>query len=113
MILVLAILAVTDSRNKVGAGIAPPIIGMSISAVGLSFGYNCGFSLNPARDLGPRIFSAFTHGSFVFSSHDFYFWVPVLGPFVGGALAAGIYKVTIDPILKHQEVIEMQEQESD
>jgi glycerol uptake facilitator protein len=52
MILVLAILAVTDSRNKVGAGIAPPIISMSISAVGLSFGYNCGFSLNPARDLG-------------------------------------------------------------
>jgi len=52
--LVMSILAVTDARHKISADLAPIFIGLSIGAVGLSFGWNCGFSLNPARDLGPR-----------------------------------------------------------
>ena len=53
-ILVLSIMAITDKKNKVADGIAPIFIGLTIGAVGMSFGHNCGFSLNPARDFGPR-----------------------------------------------------------
>ena len=47
-------MAITDKKNKVADGIAPIFIGLTIGAVGMSFGHNCGFSLNPARDFGPR-----------------------------------------------------------
>ena len=53
-ILVLSILAVTDKNNHIADGIIPIFVGLSIAVVGLSFGHNCGFSLNPARDFGPR-----------------------------------------------------------
>ena len=53
-VLVISILAVTDSKNEVVSGIVPIFVGMSIAVVGLAFGHNCGFSLNPARDFGPR-----------------------------------------------------------
>merc|ERR1711935_64983 len=91
-ILVFSILAVTDAKNKVHPSIIPIFIGLSIGAVGMSFGYNCGFSLNPARDLGPRIFTAMVYGGDVFAAHNYYFWVPVIGPYVGGALAGLVYK---------------------
>ena len=48
-------MAITDKKNKVADGIAPIFIGLTIGAVGMSFGHNCGFSLNPARDFGPRL----------------------------------------------------------
>lgn len=53
------ILAITDERNlKPVKGMEPFLIGLILFAVGLSFGYNCGYSLNPAKDFGPRVFSA-------------------------------------------------------
>ena len=36
------------------------------------------------------------YGGAVFSTHDFYFWIPVIVPHVGGALAAVLYKFTIE-----------------
>jgi len=57
--LVISILAVTDSKNEIAGGIIPIFVGMSIAVVGLAFGHNCGFSLNPARDFGPRYDSYF------------------------------------------------------
>ena len=58
-VLVISILAVTDSKNEIAGGIIPIFVGMSIAVVGLAFGHNCGFSLNPARDFGPRYDSYF------------------------------------------------------
>jgi len=95
-ILVLSIMAITDKKNKVADGIAPIFIGLTIGAVGMSFGHNCGFSLNPARDFGPRVFTSMVYGGDVFSAHDFYFWIPVIGPYVGGALAGLLYKHTVE-----------------
>ena len=57
--MVISILAVTDSKNEIAGGIIPIFVGMSIAVVGLAFGHNCGFSLNPARDFGPRYDSYF------------------------------------------------------
>ena len=48
-----------DSNNsEPKAGLKPFLIGAVLWAVGTSFGINCGYAVNPARDLGPRIFTA-------------------------------------------------------
>jgi glycerol uptake facilitator len=50
--------AVTDEFNlPVGSNLGPFIIGMVVMAIGISFGANAGYALNPARDFGPRIFA--------------------------------------------------------
>ena len=36
------------------------------------------------------------YGGAVFSAHDFYFWIPVIVPHVGGVLAAVLYANTIE-----------------
>lgn len=57
-ILIVGILAILDTRNKgVPAGLEPVAVGLLVLAIGLSLGANCGFPLNPARDLGPRLFT--------------------------------------------------------
>ena len=35
----------------------PLFIGLTVLAIGISFGYNCGYAINPARDLAPRVFT--------------------------------------------------------
>ena len=56
--LVLFVWAVTDEFNlPVGANMTPWIVGMIVMAVGISFGANAGYAINPARDFGPRIFA--------------------------------------------------------
>jgi glycerol uptake facilitator protein len=103
--LVLFICAVTDEFNSpVGANLAPFIVGMIVLAVGISFGANAGYAINPARDLGPRLFALIAGwGKVAFpgdygSIHD-YFWVPIAGPLLGGAIAAGTYHFGIRNIL--------------
>lgn len=58
--LVALIFAVIDSRNdsKPDKGLAPLIIGFIVFMIGMTFGFNCGYAINPARDLAPRIFTA-------------------------------------------------------
>lgn len=57
--LILCILAITDRKN-IGApkGMEPLCIGLVIMAIAVSMGLNCGYPINPARDLGPRFFTA-------------------------------------------------------
>ena len=51
-------LAVTDDRNIAPPkGMVPFLVGLIVTVIGLSFGYNCGYAINPARDLGPRLFT--------------------------------------------------------
>jgi MIP family channel proteins len=57
--LTLLIFALSDRRN-----LAPPVwfgpsaVGADVLAVGMTFGYNSGYAINPARDLSPRLFTA-------------------------------------------------------
>lgn len=57
-VLIVGALAIMDSRNKkVPESLQPVVIGLLILTVELSMGSNCGVPLNPARDLGPRLFT--------------------------------------------------------
>ena len=51
--------AIIDKKNNSpDQGAAPVMIGLVVFIIGATFGYNCGYAINPARDLGPRLFTA-------------------------------------------------------
>ncbi|MEO6212574.1 MAG: MIP family channel protein [Vicinamibacterales bacterium] len=96
-ILMLVVLAISDARNAPpAAGMAPLIIGLLVVAIGMSFGFNAGYAINPARDLGPRLFTAIAGwGSDVFRAGNGWWWVPVLAPILGAVCAGWLYDVCI------------------
>ena len=57
----------------------------------LALGGTTGYAINPARDLGPRIMHQLLPIQGKGGSDWAYSWVPILGPIVGAALAAGLY----------------------
>ena len=63
----------------------------------MSFGTDAGYAINPARDFGPRLASLFTgYGSAMRDQNgDLYFWVPIVGPLIGGPLGALLYDALI------------------
>lgn len=91
--LVLFVLAIIDMANLgVGANLGPFIIGMAVAAIGMSFGTDAGYAINPARDFGPRLFAALAGwGPNAFPGPSGYWWVPILGPLTGGAIAPFVY----------------------
>src|SRR5947209_4685395 len=104
--LALFVWAVTDEYNlPVGANMTPWIVGMIVMAIGISFGANAGYAINPARDFGPRLFAwiagwgntALPGKTSVTAA---YFWVPIVGPLIGAAIASVVYDVFIQDILK-------------
>ncbi|WP_413760581.1 MIP/aquaporin family protein [Streptomyces sp. MMBL 11-3] len=97
-ILLLLILAVTDLLNTPpGANLGPFITGLIVVAIGMAWGTNAGYAINPARDFGPRLASFFTGygGAWRDQYGNLYFWVPIIAPLIGGLLGAGLYKVLI------------------
>ncbi len=99
-LLVGLILAITDARNQpVQANLNPLIIGLLIVAIGASFGLNTGYAINPARDFGPRLWVALVTGGASFSANNYYFWIPIVAPLVGGVAGAFIYDYTIAKVL--------------
>lgn len=66
-------------------------VALVVLAIGLSLGGTTGYAINPARDLGPRIAHALLPIPGKGGNNWAYAWVPVLGPLLGGALAAVVY----------------------
>lgn len=101
-LLLMLIFAVTDLLGTPpGANLAPFIVGLIVVAIGMAWGTNAGYAINPARDLGPRLASFLTGygGAWRDQYGNLYFWVPIIGPFIGGVLGAGIYKLLIGRFL--------------
>ena len=97
-ILLFLILAITDLRNtSPGANLAPFIIGLIVVAIGMAWGTNAGYAINPARDFGPRLLSYFTGYGDAWRDQngDIYFWVPILGPIIGGLIGALLYDLLV------------------
>ena len=66
-------------------------VGLLVWVIGLSLGGPTGYAINPARDLGPRIAHAVLPVAGKGGSDWPYAWIPVLGPLIGGSLAALFY----------------------
>jgi glycerol uptake facilitator protein len=77
----------------VAVGLGPMLVGALVWGVGLSLGGTTGYAINPARDFGPRIAHSLLPIAGKGGSGWRYAWVPVLGPLVGAALAAGAVKI--------------------
>lgn len=89
-VLVLAALYMADPEHGLGAINALPIA-LVVFGIGLSLGGTTGYAINPARDLSPRLMHALLPIPGKRDSDWSYSWIPVVGPVLGGLLAAGIY----------------------
>ncbi|MFF4398249.1 MIP/aquaporin family protein [Streptomyces sp. NPDC001480] len=103
--LVMLVVAVIDLRNTaVQANLGPLIIGFAVAAIGMSYGTNAGYAINPARDFGPRLLTwlagwqglALPGNGPWFSD---YFWIPIVGPLVGGVIGVLVYDLFIGDVL--------------
>jgi len=99
-LLLLFVLALTDELNFQAGPLAPALIGLAVVAIGASFGTMHGYAINPARDLGPRLFTVaagfrnngLTDGTGIFV-------VPIVGPLIGGLLGGLVYESVVRPHL--------------
>jgi glycerol uptake facilitator protein len=104
--LVAFVFAIVDELNQPPkANLAPIVIGFVVVAIGLSLGANAGYAINPARDFGPRLFAGIAGWGDVaipgnYANVSGYFWIPIVGPFVGGLIGAFAYDLGIRETLR-------------
>lgn len=104
-LLVILIVALVDLRNTaVQANLGPLLIGFAVAAVGMSFGANAGYAINPARDFGPRLLTwlAGWRGLALPGSgpwYSDYWWIPIVGPLVGGVVGVLVYDLFVGDVL--------------
>ncbi|CAF1511348.1 unnamed protein product [Rotaria sp. Silwood1] len=101
-ILMVFVMAVTHKLNHmVSEAVKPVAFALIVTGIICAFSINAGAAINPARDLGPRLFGALVYGwNDVFGVHNYFFWVPIVGPIVGAILGVWIYQGFIW-IVKH------------
>jgi glycerol uptake facilitator protein len=110
--LALFVFAVTDELNLApGSNLGPLIVGFIVLAVGISFGANSGYAINPARDFGPRLFAWIAGWGKIAIPGNYgwindYFWVPIVAPLIGAALAVPGYDRLVRPILVARQAAE-------
>lgn len=78
-------------QGLTGAVLKPLYVGLFIVCQVLGLGGTTGFSVNPARDLGPRIVHALMPIPNKGPSEWYYGWIPVTASLAGGAAGAGLF----------------------
>jgi glycerol uptake facilitator protein len=106
-LLIIIVFAVIDLMNiPPKANLGALIIGFGVMAIGMSFGSGSGYAINPARDLGPRLFAAVAGwGEAAFPGNtggtlQAYWWVPIVAPIIGAVIGAFVYDFFINDVLK-------------
>src|SRR5947208_1095775 len=91
------ILGITDDRNAPAPkGLVPVVVGLLVVLIGATFGFNAGYAINPARDFGPRLFTAVAGwGSEVFRAGNGWWWIPIVAPPIGGVLGGWVYDLFV------------------
>lgn len=100
--LIFGIFAITEQYNEMapGANSGALIIGFLVATIGASMGYLEAWAINPSRDFGPRLFCFFMGwGASALPSPQNYWWVPIVGPLIGGAVGGAAYQWLIHPYL--------------
>ncbi|TSN86106.1 Aquaporin-3 [Bagarius yarrelli] len=95
--LIVCILAIVDPyNNPVPSGLEAFTVGFTVLVIGLSMGFNSGYAVNPARDLGPRLFTSIAGwGGQVFSMGNYWFLVPIFAPFLGTIIGVILYQLMV------------------
>ncbi len=91
LVLLWGVLAAGDAKNMgLKNNLGPLLVGFTVLAIGLSLGGPTGYAINPARDLGPRLFGALAGTPNLFNG---WYWLmaPVLMPMVAAPMAIVIY----------------------
>jgi MIP family channel proteins len=96
-LLVGVIFGITDPRNSPAPpGLTPVVVGLLVVLIGATFGFNSGYAINPARDFGPRVFTAMAGwGADVFRAGNAWWWVPIVAPCVGGLAGGWVYDALV------------------
>ncbi|MBN3276438.1 AQP3 protein, partial [Polyodon spathula] len=95
--LIVCLLAIVDPyNNPIPRGLEAFTVGFVVLVIGLSMGFNSGYAVNPARDFGPRLFTAIAGwGSEVFTIKDHWWWVPIFAPFLGAFVGVMVYQFMV------------------
>uniref|UniRef100_A0A1A8IX33 Aquaporin-3 n=1 Tax=Nothobranchius kuhntae TaxID=321403 RepID=A0A1A8IX33_NOTKU len=95
--LIVCILAIVDPyNNPIPQGLEAFTVGFVVLVIGLSMGFNSGYAVNPARDFGPRLFTAIAGwGGEVFTVGNGWFLVPIIAPFIGAIIGTVIYQLMV------------------
>ncbi|KAJ0416350.1 aquaporin-like protein [Aspergillus carlsbadensis] len=94
-VLMFGVLSVNDPSNARRFPAPQISTFLLLLAIGAAVGWQTGYAINPARDFGPRLFSAFLYGHEVFTAANYYFVVPLIAPFFGCLLGATTYDVLV------------------
>lgn len=97
MFLIMGIFAMTDPYNNTSNELFPLYLFMLIFTLMASMSLQTEAAINFGRDTGPRL-ALYTLGAsreVLFESYHHYFWVPIVGPAVGGLMGAMIYDFLI------------------
>ncbi len=101
MVLLWGVVSFFDDRNwgKSTLYLGPLVVGLVVVMVGLTLGGPSGYAINPARDLGPRLFGLVVGTTGLFAG---LYWLvaPIIGPLIGGPLGVILYDIFITPGLE-------------
>jgi glycerol uptake facilitator protein len=101
-ILVFVVFAlITAANNPPLANLTPVVIGLLVVGIGMAWGANAGYAINPARDFGPRLASLVTgYETAMFDQNgQLYFWLPIVAPIIGGLIGGAGFKYLVERYL--------------
>ena len=98
-ILVFVVFALVNARNNPPlSNLAPVVIGLIVVGIGMAWGANAGYAINPARDFGPRLASYITGYATAWTDQNGtpYWWLPIVAPIIGGLIGGALFQVCIN-----------------
>jgi glycerol uptake facilitator protein len=107
-ILVFVIFALVEARNNPPLmNLAPVVIGLLVVAIGMAWGTDAGYAINPARDFGPRLASFFTgYGESMRDQYgNFYWYIPIVAPIIGGLVGGALWRHGVARFLPVEEAV--------
>lgn len=108
-LLMLLVFALSDRKNNSPKdSMAPLFIGAAVILIGMTFGFNSGYAINPARDLAPRLFTFIAGwGREVFTAGNYWWWVPVVAPCIGSILGGFVYDLLITKHHPEENIVQL------